>query len=54
MGGVCDSLNGWPGNRGTRVNGVSADANGNPKAYRENSGAHDSRERPAHFLEPSG
>lgn len=39
MGGVGASLNGWPGNQGTRINDAVE--------YRGNSGAHDGGERPA-------
>ena len=40
-GGVCASLNEWPGNQGTSAT--------SGEKYRSNSGAHGSRERPAHF-----
>jgi len=43
MGGVGASLNGWPGNQGTRAVAMPDGS----EEYRENSGAHDGGERPA-------
>lgn len=48
MGGVCASLNGWPGNQGTVENTSVVMA---PQEYRGNSGAHDGGERPAPFAQ---
>lgn len=51
MGGVGASLNGWPGNQGTRQPvALLRESAARWVKYRENSGADDSRERPATFL----
>ena len=53
-GGVGASLNGWPGNQGTRGSGGgAAETTADPEEYRGNSGAHDSRERPAEITPES-